>query len=337
MYESFFSLTKTPFSLVPDPESVQLTAQHADAIRGLAFGVLERRGYLVLTGEAGLGKTTAVRALSQLLTESNVDFSIIPAPTFTASEFLESVMLNFGFSDISPSKAQRLRLLEEFLVQSDAAGRVLALIVDEAHQLSPELLEEVRLLGNFESASGKLLQIVLVGQPELNDRLNLPQLWSLKQRINIRLSLRRFDREAVEEYIRFQWKQAGGTERIPFSDAAIDAVARWSNGAPRLINSICDRALLIAFSETSATVDLQAVRDACEDLALPLPAIRESSPSLTKMKPPEGSGEPMTIEQAGLVELETHLKESGSWRPVVDAPQPKPSRSRSSILSLNEP
>ena len=157
-------------------------------------------------------------------------------------------MLNFGFRDIPDSKAQRLKLLEEFLITSDADGKVLALIIDEAHQLSPELLEEVRLFGNFERADRKLLQIVLVGQNQLNDKLNLPQLWQLKQRITIRLSLRRLDREAVEEYVRFRWAKAGGAEPIPFTSAAIDGIASWSNGIPRLINIICDNALLIAFA-----------------------------------------------------------------------------------------
>ena len=214
MYEKFFALTKAPFSLVPDPDCIHLTAQHADAISGLAFGVLERKGYLVLTAEAGLGKTTALRALSQLLAESNVASSMIFAPTLTPPEFLEMALLNFGFKDIPASKAQRLKMLEEFLVRSDAEGKVVALIVDEAHQLSPELLEEVRLLGNFETSTRKLLQLVLVGQNELNDRLNLPELRQLKQRITIRLSLQPLDREGVEEYIRFRWTKAGESNQL---------------------------------------------------------------------------------------------------------------------------
>jgi general secretion pathway protein A len=342
MYERFFSLTKAPFPLVPDSECIHLTTQHADAISGLAFGVLERRGYLVLTAGPGLGKTTAVRALSQLLTESNVDFSVILAPTFTPSEFLESVMLNFGFRDIPASKAQRLRLLKEFLVQSDAAGRILALIVDEAHRLSPELLEELRLLGNFEGADSKLLQIVLVGQLELNDLLNLPQSWPLKQRITIRLSLRPLDREAVEEYIRLQWEQAGGSQPIPFSSGAIDAITGWSNGVPRLINVICDNALLIAFSETSPVVDIPVIREACEELALPMPAITQHSPAFTDMKPLTQLGEQLPIKSVEEPQLEIQLNDLGSSLvkrrgPSPASPQPKPARSRSSILSLNEP
>ncbi len=345
MYEKFFELTMAPFSLVPDPDCIHLTAQHADAISGLAFGVLERKGYLVLTGEAGLGKTTALRALSQLLAESSVESSLIFAPTLTPSEFLELAMLNFGFRDIPASKAQRLKLLEEFLVRTDFEGKVAALIVDEAHQLSPELLEEVRLLGNFESPSRKLLQIVLVGQNQLNDQLNLPQLWQLKQRITLRLSLRRLDREAVEQYLRFRWSKAGGADPIPFSGAALDGIASWSNGTPRLINVICDNALLIAFSETSRTVDIQTVREACEELSLPTPTITRSAPSFAGARP---LARPAEINEHDSCEHEapgTPPDTWAAWRPSLlkrllrrsGAQTHQPKRSRSSILSLNEP
>jgi hypothetical protein len=155
---------------------------------------------------------------------------------------------------------------------------VTALIVDEAHKLSPDLLEEVRLLGNFESDGQKLLQIVLVGQSELRDRLNLPELWQLKQRIALRMSLERLDRTAVEQYVEFRWDKAGGTIPSPFTAGALEALARWSNGIPRLVNVISDNALLIAFSETSRHVTITHVREACTELSLPTPAIGVAAP-----------------------------------------------------------
>jgi general secretion pathway protein A len=273
MYEKFFQLEKTPFSMTPDPDCVHLTSQHADAISGLVFGVLDRKGYLVLTAEAGLGKTTALVALSQLLTKAYFHSSLIFNPILSAPEFLEMVMLNFGFEQIPSSKAQRLNMLQNFLLGSDMGGKVSALIVDEAHKLSPELLEEVRLLGNFQAGDHKLLQIVLVGQTELNDRLNLPELWQLKQRIAIRLSLKRLDRQGVEEYVKFRWEKAGGTGPPPFAERALDGIAAWSNGIPRLINAICDNALLVAFSQATRAVDIQQVSLACAELDLPTPAI----------------------------------------------------------------
>src|SRR5665213_460169 len=274
MYEKFFHLEKTPFSTVPDPNCVHLVGQHADAISGLVFGVLSRKGYLVLTGEAGLGKTTALGAMSHLLIDANVQSSLILNPILTAPEFMEMVMLNFGFKQIPESKAQRLRMLQDFLVASDQEGKVSALIVDEAHKLSADLLEEIRLLGNFEAADHKLLQIVLVGQDELNQRLNLPELWQLKQRMALRMTLHRLDRDAVKQYVRFRWGKAGGADPMPFTDQAIDAIAGWSHGIPRLINAICDNALLIAFSETAQFVDVSQVRDACSELDLPTPAVK---------------------------------------------------------------
>ncbi len=274
MYEKFFRLTKTPFSIVPDPNCVHLVGQHADAISGLVFGVLSRKGYLVLTGEAGLGKTTALGAMSHLLIDADVQSSLILNPILTAPEFMEMVMLNFGFKQIPESKALRLKMLQDFLIRSDQEGKVSALIVDEAHKLSADLLEEIRLLGNFEAADHKLLQIVLVGQDELNDRLNLPELWQLKQRMALRMTLHRLDRDAVEQYVRFRWGKAGGTDPVPFTDGAVDAIAGWSHGIPRLINAICDNALLIAFSDVRQTVDVQQVREACVELDLPTPAVK---------------------------------------------------------------
>jgi general secretion pathway protein A len=299
MYERFYQLEKAPFSLVPDQNCVYLTSQHADVVSGMVFGLLDRKGYLVLTGEAGLGKTTALVALSQLLTQGYFHSSLIFDPILTAPEFLEMVMLNFGFKEIPTSKAQRLKMLENFLIRSDSDGRILALIIDEAHKLSPELLEEVRLLGNFQAVDHKLLQIVLVGQNELNDRLNLPELWQLKQRIAIRLSLKRLDRAGVENYVKFRWGKAGGANSLPFTEGALDGIAGWSNGIPRLINAICDNALLVAFSQAKRTVEIQQIREA--ELDLPTPTITPRSgpsvpPGITlrpaqaqlSMAPPDG-------------------------------------------------
>jgi general secretion pathway protein A len=296
---------------------------------------------MALTGEAGLGKTTALRALSEVLVESNVHTSVILTPTLTSSEFLELLMLNFGIKEIPASKARRLKLLEDFLIRVDAAGRVSALVVDEAHQLSEELLEEIRLLGNFEAADRKLLQIVLAGQSEFNDRLNLPHMWHLKQRIAIRLSLRRLNSEVVEEYIQYRWSEAGGMGSFPFTADAVEAVAAWSYGIPRLINTICDGALLIAFSETIRKVDVQMIREACIDLMLPTPTIASHRPRPLEPTPMASHVEQTPLPLAEQLQLEA---------PEFGQPEPRPSflnrwrrpprqatGSRGSIFSLNEP
>lgn len=333
MYERFFTLNKPAFSVVPDPEFLHMTAQHADAISGLAFAVLARKGYLVLTAEAGMGKTTVLRALLNLLAESSVVTSIIFAPTLTPPEFLEMALLNFGFKDIPSSKALRLKLLETFLVDRDAEGKTLALIVDEAHQLSADLLEEVRLLGNFETSDHKLLQIVLVGQNQLSDQLNLPQLWQLKQRITLRFSLQRLDREAVEEFIRFRWCKAGGAEPTPFTTAALDAITAWSNGVPRIINVICDNALLIAFSESNPSVDLNTIREACKELSLPTPAITGNGASFSGARPAALKTYDEDIPQNGWAASQPSLLKR--WLRLASA-QRRPTRSKTGILQLKE-
>ena len=175
MYEKFFRLQRSPFRMVPDQEYVHVTGQYADVISGAVFGILERKGFVVLTGDAGLGKTTAIRAVVKLLIDSKAETSVISHPTLNAEDFLELAMLNFGIPAVAASKAQRLKVLERFLTLADSEGKVCVLIVDEAHKLPPEALEEVRLLGNLQTDEHKLLQILLVGQNELNARLNLPE------------------------------------------------------------------------------------------------------------------------------------------------------------------
>lgn len=277
MYEKFFRLQRSPFRMVPDQGCLHLTGQHADVISGAVFGILERKGFVVLTGEAGLGKTSAIRAVMGLLAESKAEVSLISHPTLSAEDFLELALLNFGMPVVAASKAQRLKVLESFLTLAEKDGKVCVLIIDEAHKLPPEALEEVRLLGNLQTDKHKLLQILLVGQNELNARLNLPELWQLKQRISFRLSLNRLDRGGVEQYVRFRWTKAGG-EELPFDEAALDGIAKWSNGIPRVINAICDNALMLALSESTRTVDLAQVQLVCQDLQLPTPALPGRAP-----------------------------------------------------------
>jgi len=270
MYQAFFAIDKCPFHMTPDPGCVYMTSQHVEAISGLVYGILDRRGYLLLTGEAGLGKTTALTAALQLA-GTKVQSSLILNPILSSAEFLETVMLDFGIENIPPSKAQRLRLLQDFLLRGDAEGKVSVVVIDEAHKLSVELLEEIRLLGNFDFADHKLLQIVLVGQNELAPILNREELRQLKQRIAIRLSLHALDDGEVGNYIQFRWKMAGGKDLAPFTPEAAAAVALWSKGIPRVINAICDNALLVAFAEETRVVDLNQVREAASDLDLITP------------------------------------------------------------------
>src|SRR5215510_11740829 len=226
MYKDLFGLQKLPFNLTPDPAFLFLPPKHREALAGLTYSVLERKGFVVLTGDAGTGKTTLINTVLNRLPADRVESSIILNPTLTASEFLESVLLDFDIPDVPPSKAQRLWKLQEFLSRTHHQNRYAVLVIDEAHKLSPEVLEEIRLLGNFESTAEKFLQILLLGQSELDDLLKRQDLRQFKQRIALRLYIDPLTPAEVQQYIRVRWTKAGGREAPPFSPDAIASIAQ---------------------------------------------------------------------------------------------------------------
>ncbi len=268
MYTGFFGLTRKPFNMTPDPAFLFLTEQHREALAGLTYAILDRKGFLVLSGMAGAGKTTLLAWVLEKLPAGKVQSSVILNPTLTRDEFLELAMLDFGIPDIPSSKAQRLWTLQKFLLKARGEGKISVLVIDEAHKLSSEVLEEIRLLGNFECADEKLLQVVLIGQGELDQVLSRPELWQFKQRISVRMSLEPLGASEVADYIEHRWRVAGGKQAAPFSSEAVGNVAKWSKGIPRLINSICDNALVEAFAESARTVTGEHVRLAAENLLL---------------------------------------------------------------------
>ncbi len=289
MYNDFFGLHQLPFNLTPDPSFLFLPPKHREALAGLTYAILERKGFVVLTGDAGTGKTTLIHSVFRRLPADRVESSIVLNPTLTASEFLEGVMLDFDITAIPTSKAQRLWKLQEFLARIHQENRLAVLVIDEAHKLSLEVLEEIRLLGNFESDSGKFIQILLAGQTELDDLLNRHELRQFKQRIAMRLYIDRLIPSEVHQYISFRWTKAGGRDTQPFTKDAIAGVTRWSQGIPRLINSICDSALLMAYGDESPVVGLNYVRAAAVNLALaepgaPVPLSVETASSLIEKR-----------------------------------------------------
>jgi general secretion pathway protein A len=266
MYETFFHLQKSPFGMTPDPSCLLMTDSHREALSGLMYAILKRKGFVVLTGDAGTGKTTLLRAL--IRSSKSARFSVILNPTLSLGEFLELVLLDFGISDVPASKAQRIMKLQELLVKCHDEGCPPVLIVDEAHKLSPEILEEIRLLTNFETTERKLLQIVLAGQTELSAVLNREDLRQLKQRIEIRLEVKPLSEADVGIYMRHRWERAGGGAKLPFSPEAISIVASASRGIPRLVNSICDNALLLAFGSDQGWITAEHVGQVVRDLDL---------------------------------------------------------------------
>lgn len=268
MYQEFFGLCKIPFSLTPDPSFLFSTVGHREALAGLLFAIHYRKGFVVLIGDAGTGKTTLLRTMLKRVSAANTIFSFLVHPTLTPDEFLEYTLLDFGLSAIPASKAQRLTLFHQFLQRSYEEGKTPVLVVDEAQKLSPELLEEIRLLTNSETAEQKLLQIVLAGQNELGTVLDRTDMRQLRQRIAVRLNVRALNSQEVLQYMQTRWLRAGASQPLPFSSEAVDAVAEYSQGIPRVINGIADAALQNAFATESRKIDADQVRTAVKDLQL---------------------------------------------------------------------
>ena len=302
MYKDLFGLQKLPFNLTPDPAFLFLPPKHREALAGLTYSILERKGFVVLTGDAGTGKTTLINTVLSRLPADRVESSIILNPTLTPSEFLEGVMLDFDMPDVPASKAQRLWKFQEFLARTHHANRYAVIVIDEAHKLSPEVLEEIRLLGNFESASEKFLQIILLGQSELDDVLARTDLRQFKQRIALRLYIDPLSAVETRQYITFRWAKAGGREAPPFTSEALAAIVQWSQGIPRLINSICDSALLMAYADESPLVGSNYVRAAAVNLALADRSTLYSTSVTTAASVPYMGDRPVPLRFSGLPE-----------------------------------
>jgi general secretion pathway protein A len=286
MYKEFFGLQALPFNLTPDPAFLFLPPKHREAVTGLTYAIVERKGFVVLTGDAGTGKTTLLNAVLSRMPETHVLTSVVLNPTLTPAEFLENVLLDFGIPNVPDSKAKRLWVLQDFLARAYQENHIVAIIIDEAHKLSPEVLEEIRLLGNYEFGPDKFLQILMLGQCELDDVLNRYDLRQLKQRIALRLYIDPLTAGQTDEYIAFRWMTAGGGNSSPFAQDAIREIIRWSRGIPRVINSLCDTALLMAYAEGVRAVTAASIRVAAANLML-LETTSEMvvSPELTHLSP----------------------------------------------------
>jgi len=266
MYEAYFGLDERPFELTPNPRFLYMTAPHREALTTLEYGLSGRTGIAVLIGEAGTGKTTLVHAA---LHSQNTRQSLAvywSSPSLTRDEFVEFLAAGFGLSaDAARSKTRCLYELTEVLAKRHQARHMSALVIDEAQCLPDVLLEEIRLLANIESASEKLLSIILAGQPEFADRLNQSSLRQLKQRVGLRCALRPLRRDETTAYIAARIGVAGGkTERI-FTREAIDTVHECAGGIPRTISVICDNALVTAFALDRRPVDTDVVLEVCRD------------------------------------------------------------------------
>ncbi len=263
MYKQSFGLREAPFSVTPDPKFVFLSYRHRNALAGLTYAILSRKRFVVLTGDVGTGKTTLITTALRYLPAARARFSVILNPTLSAAETLEAILAAFGVTEIPASKVQRLSVLDCLLKSDQRQGKITTLIIDEAHKLRTEALEEIRLMGNLDS-----LQIVLVGQNELTDVLNREDLRPLRQRVAIRLALEPLSAAEVGQYISHRWSRAGGQLPSPFSNEAMQAITQRSRGIPRLINTICDNALLLALQEEVSIVSIKQILEASATLHL---------------------------------------------------------------------
>jgi general secretion pathway protein A len=267
MYECFYGLQERPFDLSPNPRFLCFTPQHREALAHLEYGLAGRPGVTVLIGEAGTGKTTLVRKALQASGE-HATIVHLTNPTLTRAEFYEYLAASFGFSaEAARSKIQFLRELEQAL-DNDVSPR-LALVVDEAQSVPYELLEEIRLLTNAESASGRSLAVILAGQPELGRRLDEARLRQLKQRVVLRCELTPLSLKDTAAYISGRVKTAGGEATQLFTRDAVIAIHQHSNGIPRVISVICDNALVNGFAADQKPVGASAVHEVCKSLSLP--------------------------------------------------------------------
>src|SRR5271167_3806619 len=269
MYKSFYHLQRNPFEITPDPSFLFPTLRHNEALASLYYGVTAHRGFVVLTGEVGTGKTLILRSLLALLQRRDVAFALIFNPTLSPLEFMRYIARDFGLPVGDKAKDELIHILNSFLLQRHQKGLTTILVVDEAHHLSAEILEEIRLLTNLETSQQKLLQIVLAGQPELDQKLDSHELRQLKQRIALRCHLDPLSLNETREYMARRLKIAGatGVNQI-FSGPAIEAVFRHSRGIPRLINTICENALLAGYAKHAATITSEIIDDVARDLRL---------------------------------------------------------------------
>ncbi|MFY9853657.1 MAG: AAA family ATPase, partial [Terracidiphilus sp.] len=271
MYKAFFKLARNPFNPTPDPVCFVPTKRHNEALAALYHGVRQHKGFVVLTGEVGTGKTLLLRCLLGLLKESkDVAYAYLFNGRLSPTEFLQYILSDFGLPASGKSKYELLLDLGSFLASRGSTRMTTVLIVDEAHHLSADILEEVRLLSNLETTDDKLLQIVLVGQPELDVKLDSVGLRQLKQRIAVRTQLGALDADETKRYIeqRLQIAGEGPHSSSLFSEEAILSVYRYSQGLPRLINTICENSLIAAYARRLPGVTPEIVGNVAKEFRL---------------------------------------------------------------------
>ena len=264
MYREFFGLKEKPFNVTSDPNFLFLSRVHKEAFSHLVYGIKERKGFLEITGEVGAGKTTLCRHLLSHL-DRNTKSAFVFNSTLPELQLLQAILEDFGISIQRKNKVSLLRQLNDFLIGELSAGNNVILIIDEAQNLKSSVLEEIRMLSNLETDKEKLFQIILVGQPELKKKLESPDLKQLRQRIAVRFHITALEKDEIEKYIYHRLTVAGSKGEIKFPDDSIDRIYGFSGGIPRLINMVCDKALLAAYVMETRVITLPIIeKSICE-------------------------------------------------------------------------
>jgi len=271
MYNAYFGFSESPFNLSPDPEFLYHSPQHEEALANLIYGVRSRKGFIVLTGEVGTGKTTMLECLRDYLDSQRIEFAFVFNSRLTPDQFFEMVAYDFDLHCDRKSKTAVLFALNSLLIDQAERGKTCVLMVDEAHNLEWDVLEEIRLLGNLENRQGKLLQIIIAGQPELDRKLDAPNLRQLKQRIVLRCSLNPLTVEETIAYIETRLTRAGMPDQMVFSRQLLEEVHKRARGIPRVINAICDNLLVTAFAMEQKTCTMAMLDEVARDMRLEWP------------------------------------------------------------------
>jgi general secretion pathway protein A len=321
MYESFFGFRERPFDLTPNPRFLVLTDSHREVLSNLEYGIASRKGVTVVIGEAGSGKTTLIRTVLERQPRQ-VHAAFVTNPTLSREEFVETLAEKFGLSQAARrSKATLLSELDALLAQRNSRGETTVLIVDEAQSLSPELLEEVRLLANTETNEEKLLPVILAGQPELADRLNAQELRQLKQRVALRCELLPLSDRETAAYIAGRIAIAGGMAARVFTREAVSLIHEASQGLPRTVSVLADNALLGGFARQQRPVDSTVVREVCRDFDL---TVAGNGHAPAAARPAAGTGvlTPVPVAVAATAPAAPEPRtDSPESRPLVKVPE----------------
>jgi general secretion pathway protein A len=286
VYEDYFGFDRLPFSITPDPHFFYDNPGNREAFAGLHYGIEGRKGFIVITGEAGTGKTTLLKVFMQRAPVT-IRTAFVFNPKLSATELLRSILNDLNIAASTENPGALTRQLNDYLIEQLKKRHIVALLVDEAQHLSSELLEELRLLSNLETHHDKLIQIVLMGQPELEERLDQPELRQLKQRVTVRCRLAPLKGDEVNFYIEARLKTAGFAEKALFDPKAVEKITLYSRGIPRLINVICDNALLICYAASKRNVSAEFIEEVAHDLQLTAPPPIEKQPAPVESEKPK--------------------------------------------------